>query len=404
MPSLHSALSALLPDAAETLLLRSCLATGDACRHAWADFQKRGRELTELFRTDRGELKRLGPLLHHNLRRNGAPVDTRLLTVLRTGFLREQLRAQVYRDILGQALAALESAGVNTLLLGGAALGAWAYDDPTLRHSHDIDLLVAEADLEGAIAALRAAGFASQNSGSPGGDRPIVLSHRTGLPLRLRTSLYELSCHPSSLEALRAGSRVAPVGELSARFLGPEDSLAHVLGRACFSPTRSTLQWASDAWMISARGTGLDPEKFLRAITRGQLLLPASVLLRYLAGLGAPIPVSLVEEAEQRAEAATTLERDLALYGLRRGAPRGLLGVLQRMPNARTRVAMLWWLVFPSRAYVRWAHQPRHSILVPVYYVTRVASVVADMAPGSLAGLGRGRTPSVKSDAVPAEK
>lgn len=379
-PALRGVLSALLPSGSETTLLRACLAPGDAGREAWAGFQKQERDLAELFRTDRGELKRLGPLLFDNVRRNGAPTRAPLLTVLKTGFLREELRSRIYQDILCRALRALEAEGISAIVLGGAALSLWAYDQPALRHSHDIDLLIGEPDLARAEAALRNAGFAAAGGPSPGNPGAAVLCHGTGLPVRLHTSLFELSCHPAPLEALRAGSRAVAVGEMSARVLGPEDSLAHVLGRAAGSPRRSNLQWACDAWMICARTPSLQQDRLLGVLGDARLLLAGAVLLRYLQELGAGIPNTLPEEAERRTRTVTGLERDLALYGLRRGGPRGLLGVLRRLPTQGTRVAMLRWLAFPSPDYVRWAYQLRSPLLTPVFYLARAASGLAGLA------------------------
>ena len=91
---LWAALEALLPDPMESLLLRACLAQGDAARLAWSAFERQGGNLVELFRTDRGELKRLGPLLLDNLRANQVPVGTELMTALKTSYLREELRAK----------------------------------------------------------------------------------------------------------------------------------------------------------------------------------------------------------------------------------------------------------------------------------------------------------------------
>ena len=71
--ALRGALATLHPGRADTLLLRACLADGDDCRSAWTAFTGDGRDLVQLFRTDRGELKRLGPLLGWNLQRNQAP-------------------------------------------------------------------------------------------------------------------------------------------------------------------------------------------------------------------------------------------------------------------------------------------------------------------------------------------
>lgn len=400
MRVLDRALSALRPERTERLLVTSCMAQGDACRDAWVEFQRESRALTELFRTDRGELRRLGPMLHHNLRRNDAPVDSRLLTVLRTGFLREELRSRIYRTTLIQALSALNSAGVSVLVMGGASLGEWAYDDPALRHSHDIDLLVDDREIERARCALTEAGFAAepsveQTAPSVTRERTAVMNHRNGLPVVLHTSLYEPSCHSSSFDDLRSGARSIAIDGTPALVLSAADSLAHAIGQACFTPRRTTLQWACDAWAISASRVEIDPERFFRTLAKARLVLPAAVLLRYLSESGAPFPQALLGEATRRAKVTTALDRDLALHGLRRAIPGGFASVLRRMPDASTRAAMVFWTAFPTPAYVRWSHPLRNPALLPLWYVDRIGGAAMELAGARL----HGRAPASPDDA-----
>jgi hypothetical protein len=377
--ALSTALSALLPDRPGTLLLQACLAKGDTCGRAWTAFQQEGRELTELFRTDRGELKRLGPLLHDNLRRNGIGTDSRLATVLRTGALREELRTKIYREVLERLLLSLESRAVDSVLLGGAALAEWAYPTPSLRHSHDIDLLVAEPETGPAVSALLAEEFSGAES-AEGRDGAVVLTHRNSLPVRLCGSMYELGRPEGSLSEARKWSGEFRVGQATTRVLGPEAALAYALARAAFSPRRSNLQWACDAWMICARAEPLGIDRFLEVLRPSRLLLPASIMLDYLARIGAPIAPQLVEAAKDAAATTSTLERDLALFGLRRGAPGGVIGVMRRVPDAQTRLALLKWLSFPSPEYLRWSSPPGRRTSTPALYLTRAASAIQDLA------------------------
>jgi hypothetical protein len=365
--SLQRALGALLPAQDETWLLQALLADGAAVADSWRQFTDGGRDLAELFRTDRGELRRLGPLLAWNLRRNGVQADPALLTVLRTGMLREQLRSDLYRGILMEALCALDDAHVTFLVLGGADLGMSAYPEPMLRHTHDIDLLMAGRDVECSAGALERVGFRRV----PTEDGVVELRHGRDLPVRLNTSLFHLSCHPSSFGQLLEAKRIQDVGGRSARVLSREDALALALGRASYSAKRVTLQWACDAWMIVASGP-VDAERLISTLARARLLLPASVLLRYVADLGAPLDARLVEQLEAAAAAGDALDRDLALHGLRHGTPAGLSAVLARISGRVSRLRALGWMLVPSPAYVRWAHHVEHGALVPWYYARRV--------------------------------
>lgn len=378
MSTLATALSALLPDQAGTLLLQSCLARGEACGRAWAGFQREGRELTELFRTDHGELKRLGPLLLDNLRRNGIGAEARLATVLRTGALREELRGRIYREVLEEVLDTLGSGGVESVLLGGAALAEWAYPVPSLRHSHDIDLLVAGPDAQRAVDGLIGAGFARGESAA-GRDGAVVLSHRNSLPVRLCGSMYELAPDGGSLDAARRWSADFRIGRAGTRVLGPEAALVYALARAAYSPRRSCLQWAADAWMICGRAESLRLSVFLEAARTSRLLLPVSVMLGYLARIGAPVADDFVDGVAQAAETTSKLDRDLALFGLRRGAPDGLMGLLRRVPDTQTRLALLGWLSFPSGAYLQWSRPAGRRIPTPALYLVRAAGALRDL-------------------------
>jgi hypothetical protein len=72
-----------------------------------------------------------------------------------------QIAAQNLRSIAasGELLRLFESAGVPLLFLKGAALGALAYGNPSLKSAIDIDLLIEPADLGRAAALLRESGF-----------------------------------------------------------------------------------------------------------------------------------------------------------------------------------------------------------------------------------------------------
>jgi hypothetical protein len=132
--------------------------------------------------------------------------------------------------------------------------------------------------------------------------------------------------------------------------------------------------------MICARAESLGIDRFLEALRPSRLLLPASIMLGYLARIGAPVAPELLEASASAAATITTLERDLALFGLRRGAPGGVIGVMRRVPGAQARLALLKWLSFPSPEYLRWSGPPGHRASTPALYLTRAAGALQDLA------------------------
>ncbi len=364
---LSDALSALLPDGGDTLLLRAILWTGPAARDAWTSFERDAGDLRELFRADHGRRKRLGPLVAAALRRNEIAADPKVLTVLRTASLREELRADLYQDILAESLVALADAGVNTLVLRGAAFGRILYEEPAHRHSHDIDLLCRSRDLEAAAVALERTGL--RRIAGPEGE--VRLEHRRALPINLHTSLLESPGREPDFDELWSRSTEAPLTGVALQTLSPADHLFHVLTSGIVSRSRSDLQWACDAWRLIERFPGLAWEVFLGLAERGAHPVLRWAVLEYLAeALGAAIPAEVQGRVRGFAQAAPPIERDQALY-LARAAPEvGVLAQVRRGSSLRAKVQLARWALFPSAEYLRATHGGTGTL--PVLYLRRL--------------------------------
>ncbi len=68
---------------------------------------------------------------------------------------------ELVQERLNRACAALRTANVPYAVIGGNAVAAWVatIDDGAVRNTRDVDLLLAEEDLDRATGALQAAGF-----------------------------------------------------------------------------------------------------------------------------------------------------------------------------------------------------------------------------------------------------
>lgn len=371
--ALRDAMGAVMPSPVETSLLRACLLPGEPGRKAWENFERESGDLRELFRADHGSRKRLGPLLASALRRNAIAADPALLTVLRTAHLREELRADIYCGILSDMLRSFESLEIPVLVLGGAAFGSMLYDAPVLRHSHDIDLLVREEDVERAAGALESRGF--RRTG------PSQLEHRRALPVNLHHRLLPADDAGFAFEAVWSRSRKADFAGRAGRVLAPGDNLAHVLGRDGPGRSRRNLQWACDAWLLIGRMKDADWRVFLSQVTASRAALWCWVMLEYLAeSLLADVPGSVRSAMLERAAAAGAEERDLALYAAR--ADSGTSGMQQVLRGSRAadRARLLAWLLFPSPRYMRSAYGSRGPSL-PGMYLRRLLSYATRSLP-----------------------
>src|SRR5687767_177353 len=79
----------------------------------------------------------------------------------------ERLEQERIHATLAEVLATLEAASVSALALKGPVLGERVHGDGFLRPSSDVDVSVAPRDLDRAVAALAARGFAEENAALP---------------------------------------------------------------------------------------------------------------------------------------------------------------------------------------------------------------------------------------------
>jgi hypothetical protein len=374
-PALAAALSSVYPTPEETSLLVACLCTGEAARQAWADCRLRASELMELLRGELADVRRLAPLLLEGLRREQAPVEKPLLTVLRMAHHREELRSREYRHICHSVLGYLAEAGIPLIVLRGAALGETAYGNPVLRHSHDLNLLVSQADQGRAATALVTRGVMPD----PGGPAPdaVTLQHQSLLPILIHTRLFRVSYFHLAWAELWGRSIAGVVADRSVRLLSPEDTLLHTCAQATQRPGRLPLVWACDAFLILRRYPELDWTVFLDAAERSRTQLPAFVALRYLAeALRCAIPAFVLEQLGTAVARVDPVERDVALLAVVQREGLRLGSILRTTSNPRARLTQMRWLLLPSPGFVRWAYNVRWPLFLPFYYVRRLLRYV----------------------------
>lgn len=149
------------------------------------------------------------------------------------------VRATAQRTAAVSALAAdvaprLHAAGLSGILLKGAALGRTLYDDPGLRPSSDLDLLVREHDVPRVAALLEVGGFG--RIGRP--VRPewptcefhavYVRPDADALPVELHWGLFE-SYLPYAFDLDAVWRRAQPIADLPGAYtMSPEHELAHL--------------------------------------------------------------------------------------------------------------------------------------------------------------------------------
>jgi hypothetical protein len=347
------------PDAREALLLRAALSDGDEARAAWRAW----RAGADLDRIDQASF-RLLPLAWRNLERLGVedPWDGALRGFYRRAWCENQI---LFRRLAG-VLDLLGAAGVEALVLKGAALASQAYGDAGARPMADADLLVRRRDLERALGRLAEAGWEAgdDEAGRAWKASPRAFRERfSGVGLRQAgDALCVLDVHDRMLhlyarhrvdfpeERLWADAEPFDLAGRRARRLSPEHALLH----ACFHGFQrqdvGPVRWVADVdRLLRARGAGFRWHRLLADARRARVLAPLRDALPYVAREhGTPVPPSVLR-ALRRARVAVVerFERAMRLgepeivrdYG--KSLAPALRSVRERGPRAVARPSTL---------------------------------------------------------------
>lgn len=367
--AVEALLTGLLPAADETALLEACLHGGARAQRGWARWRAGRPAGAEAICRELAAARTLMPLLARSAAANGLDLPPEVLAYVRAAALREELRAERFRQIAAEALARLDRAGAPVLVVRGAALAATAYPAWSLRHCHDLDLLVVSDRLAEAAAVLARDGFARPEPPHRGRDG-TGLRHASGLRIALHARPFAVARYDVAAAAFAGAGRDIAVGGTPARMPVPEATLVHVLGHATYSPSRRSLRWVTDAWHLVAHFTDLDWTDVARRLEAYRLALPVSPLLPWLAALGVAIPPPLLAEVRARAATAGGADEDVAIASAL-AALTGDIGALWRSASWPARLRLGRWAVAPSPTYLRSELRPPSAWLLPLCYVSR---------------------------------
>jgi hypothetical protein len=280
------------PDEIQELLLRAALLPGDAGVGAWAAVRPR-IDIDHL----PGELHRLMPPLSKALTAGGIddPELPRLKGVYQFSWYRNQL---LFTD--GAALVgALDTAGVSTLLLRGAAMVVAYHGDAGVRPMNDIDVLVREAEMGRARRVAEAEGWRPV-AGSERFERreaAAVLRNDQGRVVRLH---WQPSRNVSLPDAAWEPMRQRAVEVTFHHTVTRVPSVADHLVLACIDGARansgSSLRWITDVTVLLRTVPDLNWDIVLSEARRHHVSLLVSEALRYLAlALDVKVPRPVVE-------------------------------------------------------------------------------------------------------------
>lgn len=279
------------------------------------------------------------------------------------------------------AVRCLKAAGIPSILLKGAAIATWLYDDGAVRPYKDIDLLVPPADFERAVTALGGAGYSHWLSGAspfefgpnelelvgPGG-AVIDLHHRLiGVPDPPERCWDVLSRHlvpfllaGEEVQVLHPHARILHLA-LHAAQNGPVDrkavaDLQRGLERAAHEHWRAAAELAEELEAVPAFSAGLR-------------LVPAGAAVAEELRLPRDMSVELALRTSSAPQDAFVFDR------------------LSQPGGVRPKMALIGRKLFPTATFLRsqspLARRGRLGLLLA--RILRIASLLARLGPAFVA-------------------
>jgi hypothetical protein len=256
------------------------------------------------------------PIAHRLQQRDGAarlppPAPDRISRARRVAAASEAAE----RHVLGEVLSALNAAGVNVLLLKGAALSYTVYPLPWLRPRSDIDLLVRPGMLPRVADVLRHLDFSAAREVS----HPLISRqrhfHRShGVPVAL--DVHDALVNPPVLrllpefDVLWARAQSASGLRVAARALATPDALLHALvHRVAHHNSSVNLLWLYDMHLLAGRMQDRDWSILIETAECAQVCQIAADGLGVLSRtLDSAVPAAVVERlTAARPEASAAL-------------------------------------------------------------------------------------------------
>lgn len=245
----------------------------------------------------------VGPLFYRGLAATGlseqAPAEE--VSRLRTAFVASDARFRgSIEPALHGALSTLGAAGIQPVVLKGAALAYTAYPDPALRPMTDLDLLVRREELDVASRLLLGSGFHlhPDHVDSEHHLRPhFTTGGRVGLEIH-----HELIHVPNDFlvetSGVRARSVAVTIRDLQARALSPEDGLHLTCVHAGFGHSYGWYllrSFADVLAIILSTGPMLDWGRFATLVEQSRTAGAVYWVLTWSREwLGAPVPYEVL--------------------------------------------------------------------------------------------------------------
>ncbi len=289
------------PTPQQELLLRACLLHGKDAIAAWEQW----KAAVDIDKIDPGS-NRLLPQLHQNLSAQGVkdPLIQKLKGVRRLTWYRNHTSFRA----MAAVLRSFRDAGIQTMILKGAALTLLHYKDYSLRYMNDFDILVRTEQAKTATDLIVSSGWVPKQKPL----EPQEQSTRAYFSVRHAREYkdaadYELDlhwhvllecCHKSADDDFWNRAVPVKVHGIPTCALNPTDQLMHVCVHGVAWDLIPPFRWVADAAMImNTSGLEIDWNRIVGLARQHRLTLPLKDTLGYLRNLlDIPVPLPILQQ------------------------------------------------------------------------------------------------------------
>jgi hypothetical protein len=282
------------PTRDQELLLRAALLQREPALESWNEWRRN----VNIDVIDYGS-HRMIPQLYRNLQRHGVkdPLMERLKGVYRYYLYKNEIL--MHRT--GALLAALEEAGIKTMVLKGAALIQLYYRESGLRPMLDADVLVHAHQAEQAMDLLARLGWEPVRYRRPQTRIPIL--HSTpfedddGRQVDLHWHLFWECFNANDDDAYWKNAVQIKIGGVQTLALNPTDQLLHTCWHGARWNEVPPIRWVADAMAIlGASPAEIEWPGLLRDAQKHRIIMPLKDSLEYLKKtFDAPVPDTLLK-------------------------------------------------------------------------------------------------------------
>lgn len=285
------------PTAQQELLLRAALLKGSDAVDAWEEW----KSVIDVESLDPASHRML-PLLYRSLQIQG--IKDPSMGKYKGVYRRTWYKNQVLFHAIASLLDSFAGAGIETMVLKGAALIVLNYRDIGLRPMNDFDVLVRMEQVLPAIRLLQEEGWVPMEFVPTVKYISVSYSHGfrdgKGQEIDLHWHVLAQSREIDADDDFWEGAITAGIHDVTTRALNPTDQLLHVCIHGARWNSTPPIRWIADAMTVLTTCQGeIDWDRLIAQARKRRLALPLRETLGYLqSAFDAPVPLEALRNIQ----------------------------------------------------------------------------------------------------------